>query len=356
MSDSKSWIGTTDHQRVRSLVAESADVVAAARHDLEKHDVDLSPLTGADDSDGPFEPEDDEEAASAHRHAVFRKFLKTRDIDTMRSLEAFDRLGIGDTDADIHGAGKTDTVEEPKRPNRKTKRRKTRFGRRRAVNGLDRSALDRDDPDRAAPWKDARFTHEPWEWRGADPKPNRTRTIFTHWTQRLDSLSNAVAGVLILTLLGFWAMGAGVTVQHAGTKSSSGASAPHSPSVANASVENAPASSAGPVTQAANAGMVRASDTPIDPVAALLANDGVMHAGNTAQKTAFPSTRGFRVLSVSFPKPLPAVAKDIVTMHFWARASVPGITVLPYTGLPQVMPAMPQDIAGHILVTTPQNF
>ncbi len=38
-------------------------------------------------------------------------------------------------------------------------------------DGLDRDESDRGDLDQPAPWKDARFTHEPWEWRGAEPEP-----------------------------------------------------------------------------------------------------------------------------------------------------------------------------------------
>ena len=341
------------------------------------------------------EPVDAGQTASGRRRTLFRRFLQTRDLEDVRLLELFRRSNAEDADAEeiVSGTDGDDPADGTK--GWLSKFRKKRAERRAARpaearpasldteafdalildddadrddlnrdgpgrdnlfrdnldrddvdrDGLDRNGLDRNGLDRAPPWKDARFTDESWEWRGAEPDPERRSklSIFVSWTQRLDSLTNTVAGVLILTLLSFWTIGVGEPVP-AADKVAVHAAAEATP---------APDPVVNPEPAHAEAGVAHAAD----PVAALIANAGLMEPVKEQKEAQPPSAHGFRVLSTAFPKPLPAKPEDISTMHSWARASLasaPGLVLLPYTGLPQAIPAMPPDIAGHILITTPQ--
>ncbi len=159
--------------------------------------------------------------------------------------------------------------------------------------------------------------------------------------------------MLIVTLLSFWTIGVGVPV-------------PADERAAAQAGTNAMQASASPATatKRAEANAAGMSLRGEDPMAALIARTGL--AGAEPEKThaplpsahTLPSAHGLRVISTAFPKPLPPRPDDISTMHLWARpppTSAPGLTMLTYTGLPQVIPGMPPDIQSQILITTPQR-
>lgn len=75
-------------------------------------------------------------------------------------------------------------------------------------------------------------------------------------------------------------------------------------------------------------------------------------------KAWLPLANGFHILPRAFPEPLPAFAKDISGLLFLADplpASAPGISVLPYTGLPRALPAFPEDVARLIGIASPER-
>jgi hypothetical protein len=465
MSDSKGSIGNADRDRIRGLMARSANVIAAAREGLDKSSTDLEDLSGASGpgssklktgrprlgaskvsvsertaskthiykTPGPkfpayktpgakssekpklpdteslnfktpapetflmkparyrsalasyatIEPVDNGKTASSHRRALLRRPLQTRDIEDERPLERFQRDGVGHAFAEEVDTGNNGKDRDEKgwllrlRNRRAARAEETRAltptayldteafnalileddADRAGLNreDLGRNDLDRDDLDQPAPWKDARFTHEPWEWRGAEPEPERHSglSVMLSWTQRLDALTNAVAGVLIVTLLSIWTIGAGVSTP---TNEQAVAQAETNAMQVLASPE-----SAAKRAEADATGMSLPSE---DPMAALIAITGL--PGAEPEKTeaplpsahTLPASKGLHVLSTAFPKPLPPTPDDISTLHLWARASLPsapGLAVLPYTGLPQTIPAMPPDIESQFLITTPQR-
>ena len=454
MSDSKGSIGNADRDRIRGLMARSANVIAAAREGLDNSSTDLEDLSGASEpgssklktcrprvsaskvsvsertaskthiykTPGPkfpasktpgarssekpklaqdrsalasyatIEPVDNGKTAS-HRRALLRRLLQTRDIEEERPLERFQRDGVGYAFAEEVDTGNNGKDRDEKGwLLRLRNRRAARAGEMRALtptayldteafnalileddadraglnredlgrndldrNDLDRDNLFRDDLDQPAPWKDARSTHEPWEWRGAEPEPERHSglSVMLSWTQRLDALTNAVAGVLIVTLLSIWTIGAGVSTP---TNEQAVAQAETNAMQVLASPESAARRAEADAT-----GMSLPSE---DHMAALIAITGL--PGAEPEKTeaplpsahTLPASKGLHVLSTAFPKPLPPRPDDISTLHLWARASLPsapGLAVLPYMGLPQTIPAMPPDIESQFLITTPQR-
>ena len=454
MSDSKGSIGNADRDRIRGLMARSANVIAAAREGLDNSSTDLEDLSGASEpgssklktcrprvsaskvsvsertaskthmyktpgpkfpayktpgartseqpkparyrsalaSSATTEPVDNGNTAS-HRRALLRRLLQTRDIEEERPLERFQRDGVGYAFAEEVDTGNNGKDRDEKGwLLRLRNRRAARAGEMRALtptayldteafnalileddadraglnredlgrndldrNDLDRDNLFRDDLDQPAPWKDARSTHEPWEWRGAEPEPERHSglSVMLSWTQRLDALTNAVAGVLIVTLLSIWTIGAGVSTP---TNEQAVAQAETNAMQVLASLESAARRAEADAT-----GMSLPSE---DHMAALIAITGL--PGAEPEKTeaplpsahTLPASKGLHVLSTAFPKPLPPRPDDISTLHLWARASLPsapGLAVLPYMGLPQTIPAMPPDIESQFLITTPQR-
>ncbi len=516
MSDGKGWIGGADPQRVRGLVARSANVIATAHDDLDRSSAEVEHLSGKKpqrkqrkpavtleslrteslrteslrtESLGteslrteslasgsletpPFEPEtrikphstkpisslerrlagtpspagtkhDDTEdpkkqGASAHRRAMFRHFLRSRDFGDVRSLEALTSLkdfevmqdglhietneGARDKEPGAETGAKSswlgrlffrkrravpevrDTDEDADLPLPPARRRiifrklqaEKRAGRdatragtpapadaepdsgladddlfdrhldafdRRHTDPINRDNLDRgtlDDEDvdpevrgRDAPWKGARFTHEPWQ-SDPEPEPDRGPSVFAAWTQRLDSLSNAIVGLLIATLLAASALGAGHRAAPAEPAAAEPVSEPEDARASQA-VSPHPSQIARAETQ------IMPSERATDPVAALLARSGIaeLEPEAAAPQTQLPSTGGFDIHAKARPQPLPSMAADVSTMLSWARparVSAPGIGVFPYMDLPQSVPGVPQDIAGHIFMSAPRRF
>lgn len=350
MSDSESLIGNADRDRIRGLMARSAHAITAAREGLDKSSTHLEDLSGAreprssklktrhfrvraakvsnskrigsktpnaksfpkqklldtehlspkvrEEFDNGKNVKDHEERGWLYRLRDRRaaRAEETRDVTSYVDTEAFDALILKD-DADYDDLNRVDLDRNDLE-----------------LNDLDRDNVFRNELDQRAPWKNARLTHEPQEQRCAQPEPERRSgpSVMVSWAQRLDALSNSVAGALIVTLLSFWIVGTGV------------------------------------------------SHPTEDPMAALITRTGVPAPAPEKSGALHPSAHallaaiGLRVLPTAFPKPLPPRPDDISTMHLWARASlpsVPGIAVLLYTDLPQVIPAMAPDIESQLLIT-----
>jgi hypothetical protein len=311
MSGSLSWIDNADLKRIRATVARSADVIAAARRDLEKHRrwVDRQPLTSSEELKLSPQPAGYQHTASAQRRTVFRRLLRTPDIVTARFWETFRRLRVDDTVANEakNGEGTKSCADSAKRQN-------ARFGRQRLHAGfcdIDNEELLKRDrrTDRRRPRQDQKT---PSYRRLPDDVPSMP----VSWTQRLDYLINVVTGALAATLLISWMIRA-----------------------------STPGPYADSVPVVANVGSAQVSGKQ----ATILLEPGAsLHPAG-----------GFDILSKAFPEPLPPIAEDITTMLFMTRpslASAPGVAVFPYTGLPQALPAFSEDIAGLMLMARIRIF
>ena len=387
MSDSESLTGNADRDRIRGLMARSAHAIAAAREGLDKSSTHLEDLSGAreprssklktrhfrvraakvsnskrigsktpnaksfpkqkildtehlspkvrEEFDNGKNVKDHEERGWLYRLRDRRaaRAEETRDVTSYVDTEAFDALILKD-DADYDDLNRVDLDRNDLE-----------------LNDLDRDNVFRNELDQRAPWKNAGLTHEPQEQHCAQPEPERRSgpSVMVSWAQRLDALSNSVAGALIVTLLSFWIVGTGVPTPE------------NERAVAQAET-NVVQALASPKSAAkrAEANLTGMSHPTEDPMPALITRAGVPAPAPEKSGALHPSAHallaaiGLRVLPTAFPKPLPPRPDDISTMHLWARASlpsVPGIAVLLYTDLPQVIPAMAPDIESQLLIT-----
>ena len=91
------------------------------------------------------------------------------------------------------------------------------------------------------------------------------------------------------------------------------------------------------------------------PLVANAKKSGDQQAILMASGASLYPAQGFNILPRAFREPLPTFAEDISGLLFLAAplpASAPGITVLPYTGLPQALPVFPEDIAQLIMIAS----
>ncbi len=298
MSDSRSWIDDADHKRIKGIVRRSADVIAAARHDLEEPNApaDSQPLTDLPKRELSSRPAT-RQVSSAHRRARLRQLLRNPNHDNIAapSHEAVRNLRA-------HPIS-TEQIEQ-------------RVG---AANSLHGDRL-------RSPSAQARFQQEeneesrqqdgPLNRRSqrrnletATPRglPNNLSSLL-RWTQHLDYLTNVVIGVLAAAL----AISLFVRAELSGSRPDA------------------------------------------LPLLANVRKSGDQHAIPMASDASLYPAQGFNILPGAFREPLPAFGEDVSGLLFLADPlpTAPGITVLPYTGLPQALPVFPEDIAQLIMIAS----
>ncbi|HUU23962.1 MAG TPA: hypothetical protein VMW68_00135 [Methyloceanibacter sp.] len=67
---------------------------------------------------------------------------------------------------------------------------------------------------------------------------------------------------------------------------------------------------------------------------------------------------GFNVLASAFPKPLPKMAEDVATLLVLTQPSVaaaPGVVVLPYPDMPEILREFPEDVRALMTIATPER-
>ena len=287
----------------------SVDVIAAARRDLEerRYGVDNQRSTNSRKRELSSQPANHQEVSSAQRRAFFRQLLRAPNPDIVTSLsqESVRNFCVDDTSAEQvkDCAGATSSSESPKRQSVRLERQP--FYARCQYK-------DNEEPRKRDGQINRRRKRRDKEAATSRSLPNYVSSIPVSWTQRLDYLVNVVIGALATALVIS-------SFVHQGT------SAPYPnalPLVANAK---------------------RSGD-----------QQGILPESGASLHPA----QGFNILPKAFPEPLPTIAEDISSLLFLAvpvLASAPGITVLPYTGLPQALPAFPEDIARLILITSPER-
>jgi hypothetical protein len=305
MSDSLSWIDDANYTRIMGIVGRSADVIAAARHDLEEHhgSADSQPSTDLLKGELSSRPATQRKVTSAQRRARLRQLLRNPNLDTLTTPS--------------HEA-----VRNPHVHPRSTEQTEERIGTANSVkiSKRQRSRLRR----QSAP---ARLQHEEnGELRKQEGPLNRNRghlcektavlkglpnkfsSLLIGWTQRLDYLTNVVIGVLATALAISSFVRAGPTDPHL---------------------------DALPLVAKVN----ESGDQPAIPM---------------VSKASLHPARGFKILPGAFREPLPPFAGDVSGLLSLATPlpSAPGIIVLPYLGLPQALPEFPEDIAQLIMIAS----
>jgi N-acetylmuramoyl-L-alanine amidase len=306
MSDSPSWIDNADNERIREIVTRSADVIVAARQDLEEYGccVDSRRSTELPKREFVFQPADQQLMTSAQRRAFFRQLLRTPTPDLAirpprkgRNLLAAEHFK--------ERVGATSSSEIPKSISSEIpKRRSARTEAKRLRGHFEYQ--DNEEP----PKRDEQINRRR---KRRDEETSDRRSLVSHFssmlasgTQRVDNLTNVVLGVLATVLVIFLFFRAGPSDPFAGASSR--------------------------VANAKNSG---------DHQAVLMASGGSLYRG-----------QGFNILLKAFPEALPTFAEDISGLMFLASsspASAPGITVLTYIGLPRSLPAFPKDIGQLIM-------
>lgn len=302
MSDSTSWIGHSDHRRIQGILSRSADVIAAARCDLESHRLAIEPRdpTKVDEQKLYAPARGYRDMATAERRALFRQLLRSPEVSAAQP-ERSARADLKDTRVEQVGDGGTGI-------SRSTKNCDARLGeaqRRPKFRNTQKEERRRRDEQRD-------LTGKRWD-REEIPADVRTAilTVPPRWGPRLDYLMNVAAGVLVTALI-----------------ISSVISAP-------------PGSSADPMSVLAN--------TQIN---------GKHQARLPEQQSSPHPPEGFNILGGNLPQPLPKTAEDVARLHVLADpqvASAPGVVVLPYPDLPKTLQAFPEDIPDLIRIATPQR-
>jgi len=309
MPNSLSWIDNADIKKIRGIVARSADVIAAARQDIEEHRclVDGQRSTDLRKLELSSQPADHQQVASAHRRALFRRSLRTPDSDVVSTpyQESVRNVRIEETSAKQieKGAGATSPSEIAKRQSIQHERQPVR------AHLRDENYEELRKRDGQINWR-RKFRDK--ETATSRSLPNYVSSMPVSWTQRLDYLINVVIGVLATALV--------ISL------------------------------------------FVRSSvPDPYADVSLLVANEkttGEQRAILPEPQAALRLAHGFDILPKAFPEPLPTIVVDILSLLFLAaplRASAPGVVVLPYTGLPQAVPAFPEDIARLIVIALPES-
>jgi Cell Wall Hydrolase len=306
MSDSLSWIDDTDTRRIRGILARSVDVIAAARQDLEEHRccVDNRLSTGLLKRASSCQPATPRQVTSAQRRARLRQLLRNPNPDNLAtpSHEAVRNLRVDPTSAEQieERVRATSSFEIPKR-------QRGRRGRQ-----LADADLQHEDNEKLSRRHETINRHRNCrDKETAAPRSllNKLLSMLISWTQRLDYLTNVVIGVLAtaLAILLF----------------------------------------------------IRAGPADPRPDALPLVANAKTSAGQQAislePRASLYLVQGFNILPRAFSEPLPMFAEDISGLLFLAAplpASAPGITVLPYTGLPQALRAFPENIAQLIMIAS----
>jgi hypothetical protein len=303
MSDSLSWIDDADARRIRGILARSVDVIAAARQDLDEHrcSVDNRLSTEILKRESSCRPATQQRMTSAQRRARLRQLLRNPNPDDLAtpSHEAVRNLRVDPTSAE--------QIEERVRAKSSfeiPRRQRGRHGR----QAFDAN-FQREDNEELSRRHESINPHRKCrdkETATLRSLLNKFLSMLISWAQRLDYLTNVVIGTLATALVILLFIRA---------------------------VPSDSYPDALPLIANAKTGAGRQAN-PLEP------------------RASFYPAQGFNILPRAFPKPLPTFAEDISGLLFLAAplpASAPGITVLPYTGLPQALPAFPEDIAQLIM-------
>lgn len=304
MSDSLSWIDDADHKRIRGMVRRSAEVIAAARHNLEEHHVptDSQPSTDLLKRELSSRPATQRKVTSAQRRARLRQLLRNPSPDNLAtpSYEAVRNLPVHPTTEQAEErVGTTISLEIPKRQRGRLRRQPAQARFQHEENGELRKQEGQLNRHRG------RLYEETAAPRGL---PNKSSSLLISWTQRLDYLTNVVIGVLATAL----AISSFVRA---------GPSDPHPEAL---------------------------------PLVANVNNSGDQQAIPMASEASLHPAQGFNILPRAFREPLPTFAGDVSGLLSLAATlpAAPGITVLPYIGLPQAVPEFPEDIAQLIMIAS----
>ena len=298
MSDSLSWIDDADSERIEGLVRRSAEVIAAARRDLEEQHVTAHNRLPADlpKRELPSPPATQRQVTSAQRRARLRQLLRNPNPDNVATPahQTGRNLRVDPTNAEQIEERSTrvrlqrqpaDARFQPEENEELQKRDDQRHRRRRRRNK------------EAAPPKSV---------------SNDFPSKLVSYPQRLDYLTNVVIGVLATALV---------------------------------------------ISLFVHAGQSNSYSDALPLMAD--AKTGSSHRASHLESSAsLPIAQGFDIVPRAFPEPLPAFAKDISGLLFLADplpASAPGISILPYAGLPRALPAFPEDVARLIGIASPER-
>jgi len=299
MSDSTSWSGHSDHRRIRGIISRSADVIAAARRDLESNSIERDP-TKLDGQKLSPRASVYRDMASAERRALFRQLLRSPEVNAAQP-ERSARPNLKVTRVEHGGDGGTSV-------SRSTKNHDARLGeapRRPEPRNTQKEESRRRDEQRSPFGKLWDREEIPADVRSA------ISTVPPRWGPRLDSLMNVAAGVLVTALIISSVIGA------------------------------PPGSSADPMSVLGNIQII-----------------GKHQARLPEQQSSPHPPEGFNILAGHLPEPLPKTAEDVARLHGLAQrlvASSPGVVVLPYPDLPETLQAFPEDIPDLIRIATPQR-
>ncbi len=304
MSDSLSWIDDADHTRIMGIMRRSADVIAAARHDLEEHpdSANSQPSTDLLKGELSSRPATQRKVTSAQRRARLRQLLQNSNPDNLAtpSQEAVRNLPVHPTTEQTgERVGTTRSLEIPERQRGRLRRQPAQARFQHEENGELRKQEGQLNRDRG------RLYEETAAPRGL---PSKFLSLLISWTQRLDYLTNVVIGVLATAL----AISSFVRA---------GPSDPHPEAL---------------------------------PLVANVNKSGDQQAIPMASEASLHPAQGFNILPGAFREPLPTFAGDVSGLLSLATPlpAVPGLAVLPYIGLPQALPKFPEDIAQLIMIAS----
>ena len=305
MSDSLNWIDGADIKRINRLLTRSADVVATAREELEEHHAPANgqPLGDLQGRELLFRPATQRQVTSAQRRELFRHLLRTPKLNTVATSS---KEAVRTSTADTTRAKDLKTRIGSTSSSANPKRRSSRLGGRSADAPLQHEEIEE------AHKRDGQLNrhrrHRNEETSAPTSLPNSFSSMLISWTQRLDYLTNVVIGVLATALV--------ISL------------------------------------------FVRAEQSdPYRDVLPLVANaktSGDQQAIIMASEASLYPAQGFNILPKEFREPLPTFAEDIFGLLLLAAPlpAAPGITVLPYTGLPQALPGFPEDIAQLVMIAS----
>jgi len=303
MSDSLSWIDDADHTRIMGIVRRSADVIAAARNDLEDHPGSADSQLSTDLFRRELSrPETPRKVTSAQRRARLRELLRNPNPDTFAtpSHEAVRNLHVHPrrTEQTEERIGTANSVRIPERQCSRLRRQPAQACLQHEESGelcRQEGPLNRNR---------GHLVNETAALKGL---PNKSSSLIG-WTQRFDYLANVVIGVLATALAISSFVRAGPLNPH-------------------------------PDALSLVVNVHKSGDQPADP----MVSEASLHPA-----------RGFNILPGAFREPLPSVAGDVSGLLSLAvpLPSAPGLAVLPYIGLPQALPEFPEDIAQLIMIAS----
>lgn len=305
MSDSLSWVDDAENRRIRGILARSMDVIAAARQDLEEDRCCLENQLSTDllKRDLSYQSASQQQTTSAERRARFRQLLRNPDsLTPARSYHQADRnffvdLARAEDIGEPKGVKSSFEIHEPLLSWRESR-------------PCDALLLHHDDEQvsRQEPNAEHQTSGEK-EAPSTQSASNHVLFKCIRWTRRLDRLTNFAFGVLAAALASLLFIRAEAVY-------------PHSEAL---------------------------------PLVANLKSSADQQTVRLERRAPIYHARGFIILPKVVGEPLPKFAEDISGLLFWAAplpASAPGITVLPYTGLPQALPAFPKDIPQLIMISS----